>query len=141
MLSWWSGDRTSIPNLQIDELFTVQKRNHTSFSCAIFAFDFEYLIETAFAYLKALYIWVKADQRKFAGLTFSYIQAFIQAFLLMSVYEQRLSFPMLQNAGGGLEVLQSHQRVHGRASVRIHGIKPLKNVALFTSGGQINSLK
>ena len=73
LLSWWSEDKTSIPNLKINELFTVQKRNHTSFSCARFAFEFEYLMETAFAYLKALYIWVKADQRTFAGLTFSYI--------------------------------------------------------------------
>ena len=73
LLSWWSEDKTSIPNLKINELFTVQKRNHTSFSCARFAFEFEYLMETAFAYLKALYIWVKADQRKFAGLTVSYI--------------------------------------------------------------------
>ena len=71
LLSWWSGNRTSIPDLQIDELFIVLKRNHTSFSCTRFAFDFEYLMETAFAYLKALYIWVKADQRKFSGLTFS----------------------------------------------------------------------
>ena len=48
---------------------------------------------------------------------------------------------MLQNAGGDREMLQSPQRVHGRALVRIYGVKPLKNVPLFTSGGQINSLK
>ena len=69
------------------------------------------------------------------------VQAFNQAILLISVFQQRLSFPMLQNAGGDREMLQSPQRVHGRALVRIYGVKPLKNVPLFTSGGQINSLK
>ena len=51
-------------------------------------------------------------------------QEFIQAVLLMSIYEQRLIFRMLQNASEGLEVLQGLQRGHGGAlMVGIQGEK------------------
>ena len=42
-------------------------------------------------------------------------QAFIQAVLLMLVFEQRLSFRKLKNADGGLKVLQAPQRAHDKA--------------------------
>ena len=48
---------------------------------------------------------------------------------------------MLQNACGGLKVLYALQWVHGGSLVGIQGLKPLKNVGLLISGGQINSLK
>ena len=41
---------------------------------------------------------------------------------------------------GGLEVLQT-QRVHGGALVGIQGVELPENFSLFTSGGQIDSLK
>ena len=59
----------------------------------------------------------------------------------MSIFEPRLSFQKLQNAGEGLELLQVLQQVHGGDLVRIRGAKASKNVGLFTSGGQINNSK
>ena len=69
------------------------------------------------------------------------MQTFTQAVLPMPAFEQRLSFQMLQKAGGGLRVRQAPQLVYGRALVVVQGAKTLKNVGLFTSGRQINSLK
>ena len=46
-------------------------------------------------------------------------QVFIQTVLLD---EQRLSFRMLWNAGGGLEVLQALQLDHGGALVWVQGL-------------------
>ena len=63
-------------------------------------------------------------------------QAFIQALLLMPIFEQRLSFQMLQHADRGLEALQAPEWVHDRALKT-----PLKNFGFFTCGRQINSLK
>ena len=69
------------------------------------------------------------------------MQAFILTVLLMPTFEERLSFQMLQNAGGGLRVLQALHLVYGRVLVVVKGVKTLKNVDLFTFGRQINSLK
>ena len=65
---------------------------------------------------------------------FVFLQAFIQAVLLMSIFEQRLSFRMLKNKGGCLKLLYIPQWVHSRTQVEVHGVKPLKNFGLFTSG-------
>ena len=70
-----------------------------------------------------------------------YSQGFIQAVLLISVFERRLSFRMLyfvkkdhkiilQNSGV-LEALSAVQRVHGRSIVKDKGVNP----DLFMSGG------
>ena len=41
-----------------------------------------------------------------------------------------------------LEVLQAQQQsLHDRALVGVQGVKALKKLGFFTSGGQINSLK
>ena len=65
-------------------------------------------------------------------------QEFVQSALLMSAFEQRLSFLMLQNAGGGLEVLWAVEGFHGKARVGVQVVMPVKNFGLFTSGGQIS---
>ena len=59
-------------------------------------------------------------------------QAFIQAVLLMLVFEQRLSFRKLKNADGGLKVLQAPQRAHDKAPVGVRGVKPLKILAFYS---------
>ena len=48
---------------------------------------------------------------------------------------------MLQNSGGGLNVLYALQWVHGRALVGVQEVEYMKNVGAFISGGQINSFK
>ena len=42
---------------------------------------------------------------------------------------------------GGLKVKEALQQVHGGALLGVQDLKPLKNVGIFTSGGQINNLK
>ena len=72
-----------------------------------------------------------------------------QELLLMSFFEQRLVFQMfffMENnhkiiAGGGLEVLQTLQHVHCRVLVGVQRLKLLKIFSLYTSRGQVNSLK
>ena len=59
----------------------------------------------------------------------------------MSVFEQRLSFRTLYNAGWGLKVLSNRQRVRSGALVGVQWVKPLKNFGFFTSGGQKYGLK
>ena len=54
----------------------------------------------------------------------------------MFVFEQRLSFPMLQNPSWGLKVLKGLEGFHNRATVGVQGVMPLKNV-----GGQTICLK
>ena len=61
---------------------------------------------------------------------------FIQLVLLMFVFEQRLSFLMLQNPSWGLKVLKGLEGFHNRATVGVQGVMPLKNV-----GGQTICLK
>ena len=70
-----------------------------------------------------------------------YSQRFIQAVLLISVFERRLSFRMLYfvkkdhkiilQKGWVLEALSAVQRVHGRSIVEYKGVNP----DLFMSGG------
>ena len=48
-------------------------------------------------------------------------QAFVPAVLLMSVFEQRLSFQMSLNVGEGSMVLQAAQQVYDRTLVGIIG--------------------
>ena len=56
-------------------------------------------------------------------------QAFIQAVLLMSIFEQRLIFRMLQNAGEGLQGLQQG---HGGALMEgIEGGKASEKFCFF----------
>ena len=62
------------------------------------------------------------------------IQAFIQAVLLMSTFEQKLQL-------GVSKGLYTLQRVHGGVLLMVQGLKPLKNVCLLISGRQINSFK
>lgn len=60
----------------------------------------------------------------------------------MSVFEQRLSFWMLQNVGGGSWGTVSSTMGSWQSSGRgFKGVNPLDNFVLFTSGGQINNLK
>ena len=60
----------------------------------------------------------------------------MQAALLMFVFEQRLSFRMLENVGWGLKLRNSFM-----SASWVQGVKALKHFGLFTSRGQINSLK
>ena len=71
----------------------------------------------------------------------SQCEAFIQAVLLMSIFEQRLSLQMFQNAGGSLKVLYALQRVLIGALEGVPRAKRMKNFGLFTSGVQKHSLK
>ena len=48
---------------------------------------------------------------------------------------------MLQNASEGLKELQALQQIHSRALMGVHGVKVMKDFGLFTSEGQINSLR
>ena len=61
------------------------------------------------------------------------MQAFIQAVLLISFFELRLSFQHVKRRWGLSEEVQ--QRVHGGALLRAQEVKLVKNVGLFTSGG------
>ena len=49
------------------------------------------------------------------------MSAFVPAVLLMSVFEQRLSFQMSLNVGEGSMVLQAAQQVYDRTLVGIIG--------------------
>ena len=49
----------------------------------------------------------------------------------MSVFEQRLSFRTLYNAGWGLKVLSNRQQVRSGALVGVQWVKPLKNLAFL----------
>ena len=70
----------------------------------------------------------------------------MQAVLLMSVFEQRLSFQtfyfitsdprIIVNAGGDLEVVQVQQSVHGGALVGTQGVKVLKNYTFLHLEGK-----
>ena len=79
------------------------------------------------------------------------MQAFIQAVLLMSVFEQRSSFQMFYFMTNNHEVIEKFRWVSGgTVSSAVHSwwslggvleVKALKNFRLFTLGGQLNGLK
>ena len=62
----------------------------------------------------------------------------------MPAVEQRLSFRMFYFMTNEHEIivkLEALPSVHGGAFMGVQGVKALKKFDLFTSGGQINSLK
>ena len=66
------------------------------------------------------------------------MQGFIQTVLLMSVLWTKIEFSNVLKCSWGPQGAESSQQIHSGTLVGVHGIK---DFGLYTSGGQINSLR
>ena len=66
------------------------------------------------------------------------MKGFIQTVLLMSVFWTKIEFSNVLKCSWGSQGAESSQQIHSETLVGVHRVK---DFGLYTSGGQINSLK